>query len=418
VPPQMNICQVILSKGWGGGETVVYQLARHFRDKGHTVSIILNQELVRHYDPLDNVELFNVGSLYDPIALVKSIVSPKPRPPREYSLHNRLLLLPYAYSREVLVQVYWNRIRSRVKQFLADRSVDVVHSHMSESALFVHSLGDIHIPTIATPHGEHYLGGVSPVHPLMMPVAACRKSKFKRALEGATRVTEVSALMLREYEERGIRLQGKSVVIGNGISTSDIQGHSTSKSKLKGEFNLLFPGGAKFVKGGDLAVQAMAILKGAIPGIHLYIALDVPQNHLLRRMVLQHGLEGNVTFSGFLPIPAYRDLLNSVDVLLMPSRGEAVPIACLEAMASGKPIVATRAGGIPEVVTHGRNGLLVNGDPDQIAEAIVQLHRNEELRREMGSNSVRDAMNFDWNRVVDRYLEVYEDASRSYQGRA
>ena len=67
---------------------------------------------------------------------------------------------------------------------------------------------------------------------------------------------------------------------------------------------------------------------------------------------------------------------------------------------------------------HGRNGLLVNGDPDQIAEAIVQLHRNEELRREMGSNSVRDAMNFDWNRVVDQYLEVYEDASRSYQGRA
>lgn len=418
MPPQMNICQVILSKGWGGGETVVYELARHFRDRGHTVSIILNQELVRHYDTLDNIELFNVGPLYDPIALVKSIVSPKPRPAKEYNLHNRLLLLPYAYSREALILVYWRRIRSRVKQFLADRKVDVVHSHMSESALFVYSLGDIQIPTIATPHGEHYLGGVSPVHPLMMPVAACRKRKFKEALERASRVTEVSASMLREYEGRGIRLGGKSLVIGNGINTSEIQRHSTSKSMLKGRFNLLFPGGGKFVKGGDLAVQAMAILKGAIPNIHLYIALDVPQNHLLRRMVLQYSLEGNVTFSGFLPIPAYRNLLNSVDVLLMPSRGEAVPIACLEAMALGKPIVATRVGGIPEVVIHGRNGLLVNGDPDQIAEAIVQLHRNEDLRREMGSNSVRDALDFDWNRVVDRYLEVYEDASRNSQGRA
>jgi glycosyltransferase involved in cell wall biosynthesis len=201
------------------------------------------------------------------------------------------------------------------------------------------------------------------------------------------------------------------VVISNGINLADIQRGSSQKSELKGEFKLLFPGGSKFVKGGDLLVTAMATLKGKIPNIHLYIALDVPKSHLLRRMVQQYGLEENVTFSGFLPIHDYRRLLNSVDVLVMPSRGEAFALACLEAMALGKPIVATKVGGIPDVVIHGRNGLLVNPNPDEIAQAILELHRNEELRRKMESNNLQDVAVFDWSGIVDQYLKVDSDLS-------
>jgi glycosyltransferase involved in cell wall biosynthesis len=407
----MKICQVVLSKGWGGAETVAYELSRHQRDKGHRVSIILNQEIVHYYDALDNIEIFNIGPLYDPIALVKSIVFPKARSARKYDLQNRALLFFYAYLQEFLARVYWKRIRGRVRQFLSDKNPDVVHSHMSEGALFVSSLGDLQIPTVTTPHGEHYLGGVVPVHPLMIPLVAWRKRKFKEALERATMVTEVSGSMLREYAERGMHLEGKSVVISNGINLADIQRGSSQKSELKGEFKLLFPGGSKFVKGGDLLVTAMATLKGKIPNIHLYIALDVPKSHLLRRMVQQYGLEENVTFSGFLPIHDYRRLLNSVDVLVMPSRGEAFALACLEAMALGKPIVATKVGGIPDVVIHGRNGLLVNPNPDEIAQAILELHRNEELRRKMESNNLQDVAVFDWSGIVDQYLKVDSDLS-------
>ncbi|MBN2098742.1 MAG: glycosyltransferase family 4 protein [Dehalococcoidia bacterium] len=409
----MKICQVVLSKGWGGAETVVYELSRHLRDKGHSVSIVLNEEIVHYYDTLENVELFNIGPLYDPTALAKSIVAPKARSARECDPHNRALLLFYAYLQESLARVYWKRIRRQVRQFLSDKEFDVIHSHMSEGVLFVCSLGDLQTPTLTTPHGEHYLGGVVPVHPLMIPLAAWRKRKFKEALEKATAVTEVSASMLREYAERGINLEGKSVVISNGINIAEIQRGSSEKSEVKGEFTLLFPGGSKFVKGGDLLVTAMATLKGRIPNIHLYIALDVPKKHLLRKMVQQYGLEENVTFSGFLPIHDYRRLLNSVDVLVMPSRGEAFALACLEAMALGKPIVATKVGGIPDVVIQGRNGLLVNTNPDEIAQAILELHRNEDLRRRMESNNLQDVVVFDWSGIVDQYLQVERDLAES-----
>ena len=407
----MRICHVVLSKGWGGAETVVYELSQHQTNKGHSVSIVLNQEIVHYYDTLGNVELFNIGPLYDPVALAKSIVFPKARPARKYDLHNRALLFFYAYLQELLARVYWKRIRGRVTQFFSDNNPDVIHSHMSEGALFVRSLGDLQIPTVATPHGEHYLGGVVPVHPLMLPLVTWRKRKFKEALEKATLVTEVSASMLREYAKRGIHLEGKSVVISNGINIADIQMGSSQKPELKGEFRLLFPGGATFVKGGDLLVAAMPTVKREIPNIHLYIALDVPKNHLLRRMVQEYGLEQNVTFSGFLPIHDYRGLLNSVDVLVMPSRGEAFALACLEAMASGKAIVATRVGGIPDVVIHGRNGLLVNTNPDEIAQAILELHRNVDLRRRMESNNLQDVAAFDWSGIVDQYLKVDRDLS-------
>jgi glycosyltransferase involved in cell wall biosynthesis len=408
----MNICQVILSqRGWGGAETVVYELTRYLRDKGHDVTVITNQEQINNYAGLENVALFDIGPLYDPIALIKSIVSPRTRAARVslYSPRNRALFLFNAYSSELLARVYHRRIRSRVRRFLSDRNVDVVHSHMSDSALFVHTLGDLWIPTVTTPHGEHYLGASVPIHPLMRPLAGWKTKEFKQSLDGTSMVTEVSDAMLRDYERRGIHLTGRTAVIPNGVSLGEFQGSSTSALKLKGEFNLLFPGGSKFVKGGDLAVKAMATVKGRIPGVHLYIALDVPKNHLLRKMVSQHALEEYVTFSGFLPPQEYRRLLYSVDVLLMPSRGEAFAIACLEAMAFGKPIVATKAGGIPEVVIEGRNGLLVNGDPDEIAEAILHLHRNRELRREMGLNNMHDVVVFDWSLIADRYLRVYKE---------
>lgn len=402
----MNICQVVLSKGWGGAETVVYEVSRHERDKGHSVTIVLNQEIVHYYDTLENIEIYNIGPLYDPIALTKSIVFPKARSARKYDLHNRALLFFYAYLQEFLVRVYWTRIRGRVRRFLSDKNFHVIHSHMSEAAIFVGSLGDLQIRTVATPHGEHYLGGVVPVHPLMMPLAAWRKRKFKEALEKATIVTEVSSSMLREYADRGIHLEGKSVVISNGINIADVQRGFSQKSELKGEFKLLFPGGSKFIKGGDLLVAAMPTVKSKVPNIHLYIALDVPKNHLLRRMVRQYGLEENVTFSGFLPVHDYRRLLNSVDVLVMPSRGEAFALACLEAMALGKPIVATKVGGIPDLVIDRRNGLLVNTNPDDIAQAILELHRNEDLRRRIELNNLRDVTVFDWSGIVDRYLQV------------
>lgn len=411
----MNICYVIFSSGWAGAETVVYELASHLTNKGENVSIILNHEMLGYYADLKGVKLFDIGSIYNPLSLTKSIISSKAREEGTHSIpHNRVVrhFYYYSYSREFLSYVYYKRIRERVKQFLFDNQVEIVHSHLAEAAFFVFELGKLEIPTITSTHGQYYLSGDMPVHPLMRPLVKWKTRRFEKAVSRVDKVVEVSASTLNDYERRGIILKDKSAVIWNGVNVSEIQTGRQSSLKLKGGFNLLFPGGAKFVKGGDLLIEALAKVKQELPDIHLYIALDVPLNHPLREMVSNLGLEDNITFSGFLPKEDYRNLLNSVDLFILPSRKEAFPISCLEAMALGKSIVTTKSGSITEIFKDGRNGILTDPDSGQIAEAILYLYRNKGLRGEISRNNLEDITRFDWDHIVDQYLWSYKEISK------
>ena len=369
----MNLCQIVISEGWGGGETAVYELAKHLRDRGQKVSIILNQEILKYYEDLEGIALFDIGPLYNPVDLIKSIISPKIRPIKESRPRNRVLGLVYAYLDELLACAHRKRIRKKVLQFLSRNEIDVVHAHMPRAVGFAAELNSLGLPTVATLHGEHWLIGDMPVHPLSKPLTRWNRARLLKALQKMDKVTEVSEAMLDSYERHGVDLKGKSTCIHNGVDIQELRAAPQSKLKLKGNFNLLFPGGGKFIKGGDLLIKALAMVRQAIPGIHLYIALDVPEGHLLRKLVMQERLENDVTFQGFMLPQDYRALLNSVDIFVLPSRREAFAISCLEAMTLGKPIIASNIGGIPEVVENGRNGILVEQDPAHIAEAMTAM---------------------------------------------
>jgi glycosyltransferase involved in cell wall biosynthesis len=99
-------------------------------------------------------------------------------------------------------------------------------------------------------------------------------------------------------------------------------------------------------------------------------------------------------------------------MLILPSRGDAAATVYVEAMALGKTIVAGNTGGSPEIVKNGRNGILVESNPDQIAKAILSLYKDEGLRREISQNNLQDVAKFDWGHIVDQYIEVYRQVSR------
>jgi len=134
--------------------------------------------------------------------------------------------------------------------------------------------------------------------------------------------------------------------------------------------------------------------------MHLYVAGDVPRNHVLRRLVVANNLEKDVTFTGFLNVQDYRRLLRSVDALVMPSREEGFGIVFLEAMALGKPVIAGNTGGVPELIENGRNGLLVELDSERIAAAIISLYKGQELRDRLIRNSLSDLPGFEWKNIV------------------
>ncbi|HLF22996.1 MAG TPA: glycosyltransferase family 4 protein, partial [Burkholderiales bacterium] len=96
-------------------------------------------------------------------------------------------------------------------------------------------------------------------------------------------------------------------------------------------------------------------------------------------------------------------------VLVLPSEYETFGIVLLEAMAAGVPIVASRAGGIPEVVDDGGEGILVEpNDSRALASALHRLLEDKSLRMEMGLAGRLKARRYDWARVVERVEQVYE----------
>lgn len=401
----MNVCLVLISDGWGGAETVVYELARHLRDKGENVSIILNKEILKFYDDLEDVEVFDIGYVYNHKKLIKSIVFPslKTEEKEEVDLSSFL----WSLLNELVRPIYFKRMKKQVMRFLLDKNVEVINSHLENSDTLVSCLSGLKIPWIVTLHGPHLSKPMKKNSIRSVLTLEKRKARMlKDALNKVDKVIFVSDWLLKIFDDV-IPIRDKSVVIHNGIRLVEFQRESIPTIKLKGDFNLLFPGGGKLWKGIDLLIEAVQQVKNEIPDIQLYVTRKVPQNHLIRKMVKGFGLEENVTFSGVLPLQEYRTLLNSIDVLCMPSKEEAFGIAFLEAMAMGKPIIAANMGGVPEFIMDGRNGILIEFSSEEVADAILDLHKNKDLRKEMSRNNLEDIKNFDWSPSIDKYIDVY-----------
>jgi glycosyltransferase involved in cell wall biosynthesis len=154
-------------------------------------------------------------------------------------------------------------------------------------------------------------------------------------------------------------------------------------------------------------LDAVALAAVEHPRLHLVMVGMGPLEAQLKEAA-GTVLDRRVTFTG--SRDDVFDLLPGFDVFALSSRHEGLPIALLEAMATALPCVATRVGGIPEVVTDGVEGFLVPpGDPGALAAALGKLVEDPALRREMGSRAAARAADFDLGRAVRRTQEVYEE---------
>ncbi len=152
-------------------------------------------------------------------------------------------------------------------------------------------------------------------------------------------------------------------------------------------------------KGIDTVIRALPDLLRQFPDLVYVIVGDGPDRARLQALADQLGVRGSVCFRGFVPEEELRQEFARCWLYVMPSAKEGFGFVFIEAMAYGKPVVAARATAIPEVVEHGRTGLLVEpGNAPQLAEAIAELLRDGVLRQQMGAagrETVRQRYTFD-----------------------
>ncbi len=195
----------------------------------------------------------------------------------------------------------------------------------------------------------------------------------------------------------GRMLRGRGVprarlsVVPNGVCIEDVHrllGESHDDDAAWGGFSPVIASAGRLEreKGHVYLLEAMARVKESFPEAALVLLGDGSLRDRLYRAGCALGLGTNLFFPGFVPNPY--GVLASADLVAMPSLIEGMPMALLEAMALGKPVVASEVWGIPEVVADGETGMLVPAaNPEALALALLRLLEDGELRRRMGARA-------------------------------
>ncbi|NIM14803.1 MAG: glycosyltransferase, partial [Candidatus Aminicenantes bacterium] len=142
--------------------------------------------------------------------------------------------------------------------------------------------------------------------------------------------------------------------------------------------------------------------------VELQIVGEGPLQYEMIALAEQLGIEKNVHFLGVRS--NIGRMFASADMLLLPSQQESFGLVALEAMACGVPVVASRVGGLPEVIEDGRSGFLFPvGDTDEAVEKAVRVLKDKELYRYIREEGLKDANEkFNMNKIVDQYEKLYK----------
>ena len=136
---------------------------------------------------------------------------------------------------------------------------------------------------------------------------------------------------------------------------------------------------------------------------------DGPERKKLESLVKKLGIEKKIIFTGMLHREDLRDALRANDVFVTASRSENMPVSVIEAMACGLPVVSVRAKGIPEIVNHGENGILVEPDrPEELGAAIVQLFSSPRELQKKSRASRKLANRYSHKNMTEAMVGLYE----------
>jgi glycosyltransferase involved in cell wall biosynthesis len=282
-----------------------------------------------------------------------------------------------------------SRVLSQSAKFLAGQPVQIIHAHgykeSVSAALLAKRCG---IPVqVRTFHGARTpFSGLKLKHRAALFLDRLTTKYFvdhNVIVSGG-----LAESMSRELDP------AKVSVIQNGIDVGTISSALSvreAKQRLHIPEDALVVGAAarlEEVKRLDLFLAAAARISRELPGTQFVIAGAGSQEKHLRQLVRNSSLERSVHFLGHRD-DVY-DVLRAMDLLLITSDQEGIPMALLEAMALEVPVVSRAVGGIPEVIEDGHSGILLpSGDPDALAQACVLALQNDQLRRRLGQAASR-----------------------------
>jgi glycosyltransferase involved in cell wall biosynthesis len=300
---------------------------------------------------------------------------------------------------------YLVRALPLVRLLLRTHSYDVVHVFFSlPTGALLPFLDLTGTPVVVSLRGSDVPGydpynvNMQRVHRLLAPLTRWiwrRADRLVPVCESLGRLTANTAPGL-EY-----------TVIPNGVDLRLFHPPEKARPHTGGSIRCLAVARLVERKGLGELIRAIGLLPRG--RFSLEIVGDGPDEGVLRNLVSSLGLAGEVNFLGSLERSSVAERYREADLFTLPSSAEAFGNVFAEALASGLPILGSTVGGIPELVEHGTNGLLVPpGNPEALAQAIRYIADDPELRSKMSArNRAKAEATLQWSQVTRRYVAIY-----------
>jgi sugar transferase (PEP-CTERM/EpsH1 system associated) len=363
------VCHLLHSLKVGGAEVLTAQLARQLRDTFRFIFVCLD-------------ELGGLGEELGTEGFRVEVLARRPG-------------------------VDW-RCMFRLARLLRHEHVDLVHAHQYTPFFYgmaARLLGR-KLPILFTEHGRHF-----PDFPRRKRMLANRLLLRRR-----DRVVGVGqAVRQAVIANEGIPPERVSVIY-NGVDAATFTADFPQRERIRsdlglsaGDLVILQVARLDYLKDHATAVRTIKRVAARHPEVRLILVGDGPEQEKIQAEIRRCDLGRHIRLLG-LRNDVGR-LLHAADVFLLTSISEGIPLTAIEAMNAGLPVVATRVGGLPEIVVQGRTGVLApSRDDEELADCILRLAADPALRAAMGrAGRERARAVFSQSRMHQQYLELYQE---------
>ena len=262
----------------------------------------------------------------------------------------------------------------------------------------------LHLPLVVTSQGERTMDATG-----VYERSAFLNATLRGLLACGDALSACSRDTLDDLERYfGQPFGDRARVVYNGISAQDFDDPAVTPHQHERPY-ILGIGRHVPQKGFDVLLRAFAQATQDPAFNHdLLLAGEGPERENLESLLRELKLEGRAHLMGRAARPLAVSLFKGSSFFVLPSRHEPFGIVNLEAMAARKAVIASRVGGVPEIVRHEENGLLVPGDDaPALTQALARLAGDADLRGRLGENGHAFAQNFTWPRIAEQYQEMY-----------
>ena len=370
---------------YGGAEIVAYQLVVNMAQRNHEINVFTTSvDSKNHIEKYKNIKIYRYGKNFK---VGHSIIS--------FGMFQK----PIKYQ------------------------VDIIHVHSSVAIAGIAAMRYAkrkNTPLVLTHHGDvqESYGGVL----RRVGVFFCNKYLINKVLSHADVIISPSEYYIDESRFLG-KYRDKIVVIPNGINIEDFDvpySKEECREKLGLSINkniILFVGNLIPYKGPDVLVKAMSRVVKEVPDVELVFVGSGKMREELKKLSKKLQIEKNVKFTGFVKESLKSLYYKAADVFCLPStlNTEVFPIVLLEASASGLPMVVSDLDTFKCIIEEGYNGLFTKRrDENNLADAIIYLLENEDMREKMGKNGREKVEDYSWERIAEETEKVYKDVLNIY----